>query len=82
MPPSLPCLTTSTKGPRFIDAEEIVAIAQTAQRWDKLADLAGVTIYQLTDADGRAFRLTRNGTDGTAILEPLPIVLADPHAWA
>ena len=77
-----PYLTAPTNGPRFVSLEEVAAIAQTAKQWDELGDFGLMALYQGIDSDGRAFRLTQKGTDGSAILEFLPITLTDPRAWA
>lgn len=75
-------LTAPTNGPRFVSIEEVAAIAHAAKQWDRLGDFGLMTLYQGMDSDGRAFRLTQTGTDGSAIIESLPITLTDPRAWA
>lgn len=72
--------TVSKTAPRLLRIEEIADLADTAQKFAKLADEGFVSIYQGIDAHGVPFRVTQDGTDGSGIFERLPLV--DARAWA
>lgn len=72
--------TISKTAPHLLRIEEIADLADTAQKFAKLADEGFVSIYQGIDAHGVPFRITQDDIAGSGILESLPLV--DARAWA